>query len=339
MVGLLCAVAVVTFIVVLILLIVLVIYKLFSLTKQIRNIWVSEDYSQKVDVFGDKDEVGILAGVINNMLDTINISKQKISAFAEKLGREQEKIKTFLNVLPDAITIIRPTDGTFYYINQTFIKSFGYSMNDLEKKTIESLIPESKTDDVIKGGFETNVVSKEGVKSRCDVISSVVDIEEDGRTQTLYVVVLRKKETEEESLKQQNKELVERNKLLLFEESYKDEALRVAYRKYLTKLQFSTSGIDFLDDIQKYKSLDQFNRSEMLKLLLEKYFSENAPKLQLSQDEMISLKKDLESGLGESKLFSRYENQIKLKLINESFTRFESEYSEKMARKQSKTKK
>lgn len=282
---------------------------------------------------GDKDEIGILTNVINNMLETINISKQKISAFAEKVGKEQEKIKTFLNVLPDPIGIIRANDGSFYYLNQTFIKSFGYSQNDLEQKKIENLILDNKLDDIIKGGFECNVSVKDGTKSRCDIISSVVDIEEEGRTQTLYVIVLRKKDIEEETLKQQNKELVEKNKVLLFDEAYKDEELRVAYRKFLTKQKFSTISIDFLDNVQQYKSLDQFKRSEMLKSMIEKYFSENSGKLHLSQDDLISLKKDLELGLGESNLFKKYEYQIKLNLINESFTRFESEYSEKKNRK------
>jgi PAS domain-containing protein len=326
-------VAAVTFIIVFILLVVLVIYRLFTLTKQIREIWVKEDFSLRVAVAGGKtDEIGLLTTVINNMLETIEASQDKISKFAEKLGREQEKIKIMLNVLPDPIMLVFPENNQFYYINATFEKVLGWTFKDLESKGIKDVIPELDTEQLMKGGVTTNVICKNGEQISIELISTNVEIDIDRLRQVTLLVLRTKQGNQIDDEKKTNKELIDLKKVLCFDESYQNKEIRDGYRKFLTKSKFSVNELDFLDDVEEYRNLDQIKRVEKAKEIEEKYITNNV-KLGLNTEDTEALKASLAESLGELRLFQKYETKIKLRLVNESFTRFESEYNAKRDKK------
>ncbi len=58
----------------------------------------------------------------------------------EKLFKELEFIKNFLNNSLDLIFVIDPSNGKFVFVNTAFLRTLGYSEEELEKKTIFDIV-------------------------------------------------------------------------------------------------------------------------------------------------------------------------------------------------------
>lgn len=92
--------------------------RLAFLNRGVRQISQQHDLTQRVEASG-RDELALLGGAINDLLDTIARSQ-------EDLLESENRFRTFMDNSP-AIAFIKDAEGCFVYVNATFEQYFGKS--------------------------------------------------------------------------------------------------------------------------------------------------------------------------------------------------------------------
>jgi len=76
------------------------------------------------------DEIGVLAGEFNRMIDSFKESREVIVHEKKLLARSEERFRTIIEMSPISMAIIS-MDGTIDYINRRTVETFGYLPEDI----------------------------------------------------------------------------------------------------------------------------------------------------------------------------------------------------------------
>ena len=101
-----------------------------------------------------KDEEGNITGAIETLQD-ITVQKEVEQA----LRKSEKRQRILLDIVPYPIVVFT-LDGRVYYLNPSFTETFGWTLDELEGKTIPYTPPglEQETGDMIKELFEKKVI-------------------------------------------------------------------------------------------------------------------------------------------------------------------------------------
>jgi len=101
-----------------------------------------------------KDEEGNITGAIETLQD-ITVQKEVEQA----LRKSEKRQRILLDFVPYPIVVFT-LDGRVYYLNPSFTETFGWTLDELEGKTIPYTPPglEQETGDMIKELFEKKVI-------------------------------------------------------------------------------------------------------------------------------------------------------------------------------------
>ena len=123
------------------------------------------DYSVQVELSGKNDDLDSLAMGLNMMVDDIRTSE-------EALRESEEKFRTFMESASD-LMLIADKDGKFTYVNDSMVRTLGYSKEELSGMYITQILTKEalekdfkpKWDKFITNGeisLETTVATKDG---------------------------------------------------------------------------------------------------------------------------------------------------------------------------------
>eukprot|EP01080_Neovahlkampfia_damariscottae_P013112 gene13112-8582_t len=299
-----------------------------SLTSQIRKIKESVDLTKRVGVLRGVDEVDYLTSNINEMLTNVEETQNQLKTILNKLGHEEEKTRLMLNSIPDGIAIVNPKNGSILEVNSMFEMlicqdwkntSMFQILPDLDKNQFESATGKCN---------ESIAIGASGIKIPCQVTTCVIEFFEEGIKIPYVLVIVKDMRERNEALSKIEMGRAEFSKMqdrFTFEQEFGDPIIREAFTKFC-KNEKCEENVYFLVFVEEYKKLDQVSRSKSQKLVYEKYLSEKSKLiLNISPQAKINAEKKVSSGLGQIDLFSDLEKEVKNRLIDRDFKKFQKE--------------
>ena len=107
-----------------------------------------------------KDAEGNVTGAIETLQDVTERKRAE-----EGLRRSERRLRAFMDFLPYPVVIFT-LDGRVYYLNSEFTNIFGWTLQELEGKTIPNVPPglENETRELIKNLFEERILLRHETK-------------------------------------------------------------------------------------------------------------------------------------------------------------------------------
>lgn len=326
--------------------------RVLKIGKTVRFITSSNDIKQRVPSAG-RDELGTLCQDINKMLNALEESQSKLAkdnnimqALLEKTALEEQKSRCVMNSIHDYIVTVECATGIIINMNTAFEqKLMKKNSSDNNRRSfadnqiITDYITEFGTMDMIlehletlsqsndNSQYETVVVNPFGVKHPVSVnVTKAKMTLREGIIGEAFIIVLRNLSEQRElksQLHKQQEKLEEMRKVSEFNNVMKDGILRSLLKEFASA-EMSLENIQFLEDVELYKSLSKIrDRSALQQEIITKYLeNESNTPLNVSKHVIESEFKKIISGFGQLDLFDRLENIIKQMVINDTFSRF-----------------
>ena len=98
-------------------------------TRHVQNIWQKEGHDRFLNIT-TKDEIGTLSRAFNHMIATIDDDITERKKAADTLKKKEENFRNLIDRNPVAMAVAEK-NGKFIFFNDKFIKTFGYTLDDI----------------------------------------------------------------------------------------------------------------------------------------------------------------------------------------------------------------
>jgi PAS domain-containing protein len=351
--GVLIFVGCLTFFIIILCLELCFVFRVTGLTNQIKKIQKSENIDDRLkekgllNFLGNKDEIEYLTKAINQLLRQIDSKTKDLQDFVIKLGKEEERVRAIMRAMLDAVVLVNEQQQITFR-NPAFEKLFNYKgifcvkKKGVDKILITDIIPDFEKID--KNSIKTQAKTSNGVTLDVQITITITeftkekveendvedmdesDPEDDAdkvitKNEKMKIIVIR-------DLNLTGGNLVTKKKNEEFEKDMSHSKFRQKFKEFCEK-EYTHENIYLLEDIIDYKNMDNIKRKEKQKEIYSKYIKEGAElPINLSKEDMDSVKKDINDGLGQIDLFNGLEDIIKGMVINESYNRFKASLEE-----------